>query len=222
MKTKDKKQVDWAAIDTVLLDMDGTLIDRHHEDYFWETLIPGAYARKNRIAVAEARKKLFRLYAEMDGTPEWSDIHWWEKKLGLDLWSLRPRIRPLMKLHPHTVRFLRFLRRHGKKVYLVSASDREDVDFKLVYKRLKEYFDGIYCHDDIGKSKHDQLFWKNLQKRIKFDKDRTLFADDKEDILRAAREFGIRYLVFKAKSSSRLPAFQAKDFISVRHFDDIL
>ena len=31
---------DWQEIDTVLLDMDGTLLDLHYDNYFWLTHIP--------------------------------------------------------------------------------------------------------------------------------------------------------------------------------------
>ena len=30
----------WQEVDWVLLDMDGTLLDKHFDDYFWETLVP--------------------------------------------------------------------------------------------------------------------------------------------------------------------------------------
>ena len=36
----------WDDITWVLLDMDGTLLDKHFDDYFWETLVPEEYARR--------------------------------------------------------------------------------------------------------------------------------------------------------------------------------
>src|SRR5688572_6670841 len=32
--------IDWNAVDTVLLDMDGTLLDLHFDNYFWLTHLP--------------------------------------------------------------------------------------------------------------------------------------------------------------------------------------
>lgn len=32
--------LDWQQIDTVLLDMDGTLLDLHFDTYFWLTHMP--------------------------------------------------------------------------------------------------------------------------------------------------------------------------------------
>jgi len=45
MRRKIKSRIDWKDIDTVLLDMDGTLIDQHYEDFFWDEIIPKAYAK---------------------------------------------------------------------------------------------------------------------------------------------------------------------------------
>ncbi len=46
--------VDWERVDTVLLDMDGTLLDLRFDNWFWGTLVPSdtlrptASARHNR------------------------------------------------------------------------------------------------------------------------------------------------------------------------------
>ena len=32
--------IDWSAIDTVLLDMDGTLLDLHFDNHFWQHHLP--------------------------------------------------------------------------------------------------------------------------------------------------------------------------------------
>jgi len=52
--SKKKIKINWNEIDTVLLDMDGTLVDHHYEGYFWSTLLPRAYAKKNGISVNKA------------------------------------------------------------------------------------------------------------------------------------------------------------------------
>ena len=43
------------AITHVLLDMDGTLLDKYFDDYFWEHLVPEKYADKH--ASPSARQK---------------------------------------------------------------------------------------------------------------------------------------------------------------------
>ena len=39
LNTGDYMNFPWHEIDWVLLDMDGTLLDKHFDDYFWETLV---------------------------------------------------------------------------------------------------------------------------------------------------------------------------------------
>ncbi|MDH3916294.1 MAG: haloacid dehalogenase, partial [Chromatiales bacterium] len=34
---------DWSTVDTVLLDMDGTLLDLRFDNYFWQELVPSRY-----------------------------------------------------------------------------------------------------------------------------------------------------------------------------------
>ena len=43
----------WEEVFWVLLDMDGTLLDKHYDDYFWETLVPQEFARRRGLSLAE-------------------------------------------------------------------------------------------------------------------------------------------------------------------------
>ena len=214
--------IEWNAIDTVLLDMDGTLLDDHYEDFFWDVEVPKRYAAKYIITTKEANKRLQKLYYKHEKSMAWSDIDFWEKELDMKLWSIRHQLRHLVRLHPHTIRFLRFLKKHKKRIYLVTASHPKDIDFKFGYSKIGGYFDGICTSFDFGISKHDKLFWKNLQKKLKYDNNRTLFADDKEKIVRVAKSSGIKWVIVKSKSSSKKPANMPKNLLYVHHFDDII
>src|SRR3569832_165363 len=67
----------WEKIDSVLLDMDGTLLDKHFDDYFWEELLPERFAEKNRISLPEAKASLYAFYKAEERTLNWTDIHYW-------------------------------------------------------------------------------------------------------------------------------------------------
>jgi len=45
----------WHAIDTVLLDMDGTLLDLHYDNHFWMEHLPQRYAELHGVSRAMAR-----------------------------------------------------------------------------------------------------------------------------------------------------------------------
>ena len=45
----------WDEIDTVLLDMDGTLLDLHFDTHFWLEHVPARYAEANSLPIEKAR-----------------------------------------------------------------------------------------------------------------------------------------------------------------------
>ena len=45
-------QLPWADIDTVLLDMDGTLLDLHFDNHFWLEHLPQRYAGSSSASAA--------------------------------------------------------------------------------------------------------------------------------------------------------------------------
>ncbi len=218
-----RKKIDWSAIDTVLLDMDGTLIDRHHEDMFWHGILPKAYARKNKMTLKQAEDFLFKLYASKGPKSlEWGSAALWEKDLKIGFRSLRRKIVPYIKLHPHTLEFLKFLKRNKKTVYLVTAADPSDVDIEVAHTKIGKYIDEIFTTFDFGATKHYPIFWKRFQKKIKFDSKRTMLAEDNENIARVASKFGIRYVIFKSKASSKKPPKIPKGLFCVHHFDELI
>ena len=79
----------WESIDTVLLDMDGTLLDRNFDDRFWLEHVPGVYAARRSMPLGKAREELFRVYAAQEGTLNWRDIDYWSEKLGLDIEGMK-------------------------------------------------------------------------------------------------------------------------------------
>ena len=96
------------------------------------------------------------------------------------------------------------------------------MEIKVTHTRIGKYFDGVFSEHSIGKSKHDVIFWKHIQNKINFDKDRTLFADDNEHVIKVAKSFGIKHLALKSKYDSTKPAKKPEDLFYVHHFDDIL
>ncbi|MCX5890765.1 MAG: GMP/IMP nucleotidase [Deltaproteobacteria bacterium] len=212
----------WQEITWVLLDMDGTLLDKHFDDYFWETLVPQEYARRQALPLPEARQLVFARYKRQEGTLNWTDIDFWSRELELDIPALKEGIRHLIEVHPDTEDFLRFLQEQGKKVALVTNAHTKTLALKMNHTGLLGYFDEVISSFDLGTPKEDVHFWEILRERLGFEADNTLLVDDNAEVLAAARTFGIRYPYFKAKSSSRLEAESHPDFHSIEDFHEMM
>ena len=64
-------QIAWDKIDTVLLDMDGTLLDLNFDNHFWNEFVPLKYAEKNNLSIVEAKQHLKPQFKSMEGQLEW-------------------------------------------------------------------------------------------------------------------------------------------------------
>ena len=212
----------WQKVTWVLLDMDGTILDKYFDDYFWEILVPEEYARLRGLDLTDAKQELFARYQREEGTLNWTDIDFWSRELELDIPALKEGIRHLIEVHPDTEDFLKFLQERSKKVALVTNAHTKTLALKMDHTGLLGYFDEVISSFDLGTPKEDVHFWEILRERLAFDFRHTLLVDDNAEALAAARSFGVKYPYFKAKSSSRLEAESHPDFPSIESFYELM
>jgi len=212
----------WDKIDTILLDMDGTLLDKHFDDYFWEHYVPEIFAGKNDLTPLEARKELLARYKSIEGTLAWTDLDYWSEKLDLDIPALKLKINHLIQVHPFVVDFLQYCANLEKKVHLVTNAHSKTLDIKMRKTDIGSYFDRIICSQDIGLPKENPEFWERLESLLGFDKQRTLLADDNENVLQAAQTYGMGVLVFVARPSSRAEILYSEKFPSIVYFKELI
>jgi putative hydrolase of the HAD superfamily len=213
---------DWQAVDTILLDMDGTLLDKYFDDYFWESYVPQMYGSKNGLSVPEAREKLLISYREREGTLEWTDLDYWSEVLGLDIPALKMKVDHLIQVHPYVIDFLKYCRNLGKQVHLVTNAHSKTLDIKMRKTAIGRYFHRIICAEEVGMAKEEPLFWKNLRVIVAFDPERTLLADDNEKVLASAQEFGLKFLIYVARPSSRSAPKYSRTFPSILYFNELI
>ncbi len=211
-----------ADIRYVLLDMDGTLLDKYFDDYFWEHLVPERYAAKRALTVERAKTELMEKYRSHEGTLNWTDLDFWSGELDLDIIALKEQVKHLIAVHPHVEDFLKIMKRMEKKVFLVTNAHYKSIDMKFRETRIGRYFDVVLSSFDAGYPKEDIRFWVTAQERLGFDKQTTLFVDDTESILRTAREYGIRYILFKARPTSRSVPNNSAEFMQILDFDELM
>lgn len=206
----------------VLLDMDGTLLDKYFDDYFWEHLLPEKYAEKNNITFGRAKEELLKKYKAHEGTLNWTDIDFWSREVDIDIPALKEQIRHLIEVHPHVVDFLRFLKRHRKKIFLVTNAHYKVLDLKLKKIQIGKYFDAAITSFEIGYPKEMIKFWEKAQKQLGFEKEKTLLIDDTEAVLKTAAEFGIKYILHKTYSSSKAKKTKAGEFPAIEDFRELM
>ncbi|HXC92750.1 MAG TPA: GMP/IMP nucleotidase [Geobacteraceae bacterium] len=214
--------IDWNDIDTVLLDMDGTLLDRHFDDHFWLEHVPKRYAAKHHLPVEAVKEKLYAMFRSQENTLNWTDLDYWSEQLGLDIPLLKQEVDHLIAVHPDVIEFLDFLRRKNKGIHLVTNAHGKTLSLKMKKTRLGSYFDTIVSAHDLGLPKEDVAFWDRLQEKISFDPSRTMLGEDSETNLGTAASYGIRYLIFVSSSSSKLPSVPSERFRSVNTFKELL
>jgi HAD superfamily hydrolase (TIGR01509 family) len=206
----------------VLLDLDGTLLDRYFDDYFWEHLVPEKYAEKHNITFGKAKKELMKKYKIHEGTLNWTDLDFWSKEIDLDIPALKEQIKHLIEVHPHVEDFLKMLKMQRKKVFLVTNAYYKAVELKLKKTRIGKYFDSVLSSFDAGYPKESHEFWKEAESRLGFVKDRTLFVDDTEDVLKTAKRYGIKYILYKARANSRIKPKKSNEFQHICDFNELI
>lgn len=209
-------------IDCVLLDMDGTILDKYFDDFFWEHLVPERYAEKHNVSFGHAKEVLMTMYRTHENTLNWTDIDFWSAELDLDIPALKEQIRHLIDIHPDVEEYLAMLRRHGKKVYMVTNAHYKVLDLKMQKIPIGHYFDRCITSGEIGYPKEWMEFWTGLEKNISFDKERTVLIDDTIAILRTARAYGIRHLLHKVCANSKADASVPDEFPVLCHFRDLI
>ena len=214
--------LDWNRIDTVLLDMDGTLLDLHFDNYFWLEHVPVRYAEARGLSVDAAKAELMRRYADIQGTLQWYCVDHWSRELGLDIALLKQEVDHLIAVHPHVVDFLGLLSRAGKRRVLVTNAHQKSLELKMRRTQLRDLLDHVVCAHDLGVPQEDAAFWPHLQREEPFDPGRVLFVDDSVAVLRSARRFGIARLLAIALPDTRQGERPVDEFPAVRGFSALL
>ena len=213
--------LDWRDIDTVLLDMDGTLLDLHFDSHFWLEHLPRRYVELHHLDQATQDILRERIIREQ-GTLNWYSLAYWRQELGVDIVALKREVQHLIGLRSDALDFLTWLKQQHPRVVLATNADRESLALKLPLTGLEQYLDAIVSSADVGVPKERQEFWFALQEIEPFDPQRTLFIDDNPAVLESAREFGIRHLLGIKQPDSQRPERELEAFIVLDRFATLL
>jgi putative hydrolase of the HAD superfamily len=215
-------ELDWHRIDTVFLDMDGTLLDLYFDNHFWREHVPRRYAEYHGLDEPVARAHLNAHYERHAGTLNWYCVDFWTSELALDVAALKEEVAHLIAVRPDVPAFLQAMRASGRRVTMVTNAHPKSLDLKMRETGLDPYFDALISAHQIGMPKEHPDFWKGLQAVEQFDRNRTLFVDDSLPVLLSARAYGIGHLLAIRNPDSRQPNKQCGDFMAISSFAEVM
>lgn len=214
--------IDWQSIHSVFLDMDGTLLDLHFDNYFWQEHVPRRYAEKYGMGVAAAKAELYPRFRRIEGTIDWYSVDYWTHQLGLDIAMLKEEVDHLIAVHPYVIEFLDAVRGAGKRAVLVTNAHNKSLALKMDRTRLGGHFDQLICAHDLGVPKEELRFWVQLREIEPYELRHTLLVDDNLAALRSARAYGIAHLLAVLQPDTRGPERPVEEFSAIRYFKEVM
>lgn len=214
--------LDWSRIDTVLLDMDGTLLDLRFDNWFWQELIPDHYAAATGLSVSEARDTLRPRFSALRGTIQWYCIDHWTRELGIDIARLKRAASSQVSYLPGALDFLQRLKAAGKRRVLVTNAHPATLAIKDRQLGLTAHVDAFYSTHAFAAPKEHAAFWPRFHALEPFVAARTLFVDDSLAVLEAAAGFGIGWLRAVRRPDSGLPAQATAPYAAVDGVAELL
>jgi putative hydrolase of the HAD superfamily len=215
MSESGKVQLPWADIDTLLLDMDGTLLDLAFDNFFWLELVPGAYAESRGISLDAARDEVLSRYAPVVGTLPWYCLDHWTGEFGLDLEAMKRAHSDRIRWLPQAEAFLAAARQLGKRLILVTNAHRATLRIKCQQTGVAGWMDAVVSSHDYGVEKEHVGFWECLERELAIRPDRCLLIEDSLAVLETAAAFGIAHMIAISRPDTSQAPRRIERFLSV-------
>ena len=213
--------VDWQKVDTILLDMDGTLLDLNFDNHFWKQHLPMRYAEANNTSFEDALNELLPHMMAIRGTLDWYSVYYWSDRLDLDVLALHAEVAHLIQPRPGVADFLALHANSHRRVVLATNAHHDTVDLKFNHAGIEGYFDEVVSSHQLNSPKEHAEFWHRLEQQLDFNPDRCLFIDDNHEVLESAKAFGIGQLLSVCQPDMSQPPQEDNGFPMLAHFNQI-
>jgi putative hydrolase of the HAD superfamily len=200
---------DWTRIDTVCLDMDGTVLDLRFDNLFWLEVLPRRWGAERGLDYEQALTQLLPRFDARRGTLEWYCVDHWSEELGIDIPALKREHRDAIRYLDGAPAFLDLLRQLGKRVLLATNAHPLSLEVKNSVTGLERHFDELVSSHEFGVPKESAVFWKKMHESHDVDVRTTLFVDDSAAVLHGALAAGVAWLYQVLQPDSTRPPHAA-------------
>ncbi|MGN7611078.1 HAD family hydrolase [Magnetococcales bacterium HHB-1] len=223
LDTEAHGTIPWSKISTVLLDMDGVLLDRGFDDWFFNEAVPEAFADQHHLTLDQAKKRVYRAYQQNQGELAWYDLIQWSKRLEVDILALTHQYRDRIRPRPQALDFLSILRKTELTVVLVTNADPPSLALKLKQTGIQPYFDYLLSSQTLGAAKESPDFWVALdlffhKNGEEFKAEEAVMVEDTELILHASKAAGIGHQLHISTPCIGQKHKSSQDFPSIKNF----
>jgi putative hydrolase of the HAD superfamily len=186
--------VPWHAVDTVLVDMDGTLLDLHYDNVFWNRLLPERFAAHAALPAELAAQRLASFVETHQHRLEYYCIDAWGRFIGRDLRPWKRELLHLVTWRADARDFLGAVRAGGRRLILATNAHPDVLALKHEVLGVCDHVDDAVTSHALGAPKEADAFWRALFTRFALAPERTLFIDDTDRVLDAAAAAGVGHL----------------------------
>ena len=210
----------WEAISWVMLDMDGTLLDLCFDNTFWRTELPKAYAEHQGVSEEAALAFINQIAKDKYGTLDWYCIDFWSKTVGFDIRPTKNKLAHLIGFRNGALAFLKWLKHHNKHIILATNAHPDSIALKDTQTDLNQWVDRVLHAHDANAPKELPEYWQWLHEETQFVAEQTLFIDDNDHILDAAKLAGIKHCIGVKTPNLSAPA-QTSRYLAFDHFQEL-
>jgi 5'-nucleotidase len=214
--------LNWNSLDTVLLDMDGTLLDLRFDNFFWQEYLPARYAAQRSLPVAEATAQLMAFSQSLQGSLNWYCLDYWSDALQMDIEAIKREVQNQVRFRPGAEDFLKFLHQHQKTCVLVTNAHPKAVELKLVASGLGQYLHALHSTHSFKLAKENAGFWHKFAAHTGIDYQRSVFIDDSLNVLRQAQAEGLPHLIQVLQPDMTQPVRERSEFPGIAHFSELM
>ncbi|MEO6699568.1 MAG: GMP/IMP nucleotidase [Paraperlucidibaca sp.] len=213
--------IDWCAIDTVILDMDGTVLDLHFDNVFWMQHLPALFADHNGLPREQGLGELLMRFQHHEGQLNWYCTDFWSEQVGFDIVPHKNALKHLIRERADAFAFLAAVKASGRRLILATNAHRASLELKLTETAFGQYFDAMVSSHDYGHAKEEQAFWQQLCRAEAIDPARSLFIDDSEAVLDSAQLFGVKSCICVSTPDSKKPLRKRLRYPAIDQFAEL-